>query len=102
MPPLQVDLRDAVPLASIAGWGDVRCWSRGLDEEAHGEVLHLVQHGWSDEVEKLRDQLREARRSHPARGSVAKTLDEFERNLKGDVVSVTDGIGSDDRETRVP
>lgn len=88
-----LDTDEQVQFASNKGWSDVIAWVDGLDKDDFGELIHLADHGWSQEIEALREQLEKALKASPEK-SVATTaralLDAIET---GDVVIISDGTG---------
>lgn len=92
---------DTQPLASITGWSDVTEWSQSADESEYAELLHLIDHGWADDLPALESQAAQA--AGDADGSVKTTLANLAALLKNRPkaiasVSVTDGMGPDDGE----
>lgn len=44
-------------VASNRGWADVVRWSHTLDPGRYPELVHLCEHGWSQQVSVLKDEL---------------------------------------------
>lgn len=94
---LQVDLEDAVPLASNRGWSDVLDYAKALPKGEFMELRRLCQFGWSGEVGSLRRDVLEALEDQPPAKDVETTLRGLAESLQGKggatVVTVTDGMG---------
>lgn len=94
---LQIDLRDAEPLALLIGWRDVRNWIYALPIRESTHLRHFAQYGWEDEVDALKDQLSQAIKAHPAAAETTSTLTNWLALLNAVnhivVVTITDGLG---------
>ncbi len=91
---------DSVPLASLTGWSDVNGWSQSLAESQYSELLHLIDHGWSDDLPRLESQVQAAVGAADS-DSVRSTMRGLLQSLKSrpagiETVSVSDGMGPDD------
>ena len=71
-----------VPLASVSGWREFKRWTSDLDAEQFGNVLHLVEHAWTEDLPELARQLTLALRTVPPSASVAKTAKDLIREVK--------------------
>jgi hypothetical protein len=71
---LSLDGGEPIMLASNKGWGDVGRWADGLDVDAYGEVVHLTENAWSQELPKLEKQLRAAVKASKPKPTVKSTL----------------------------
>lgn len=96
---LQIDADDGEPLASLSGWGDFAEWVQGLPAAESGQLRHLCEYGWSQEVSALARELAEMLADHqPGEADVRKTAADLRGTLtkaKGaEVISVTDGLGA--------
>lgn len=94
-----LDTDEQEQIATNLGWGDFCRWADGLDTEQYGQVAHLRQHGWSQQLETLAKQLANALTSEqppPDVLSVGHTLLRFVRDAgEAEVVSISDGMGPD-------
>lgn len=100
---LQVDLNEPQPLATNRGWGDVLDWIRSLPAGEYLALRHLGQYGWVEPVSAVTSDLaaalaRHAPSSEDVRTTTAGMLETLRNGSTGEVVSVTDGMGSDDGE----
>ncbi len=101
---LNTDAGDQFPLATNSGWGKVGDWLHSLDADDYSDLIHLFEHGWSEPVSSVRDQLQTALESPPDDADTAHTaqqlLDTLAR-LPGDsAIVVSDGLsaGSDNQD----
>lgn len=62
-------------VASVGGWADVRAWAETFSPAGCPELQHLLEHGWSQEVQALRTEIESERRAHPPTADVGHTLD---------------------------
>lgn len=71
-------------------------WIDTLDADAYGELVHLREYGWSQNIGTLSAQLTAAVvGSSPEDKTVISTLKELQDSLKGEdgnVVSISDGM----------
>lgn len=98
---LQIDAKDAQPLASNNGWGDAVKWVESLPPRESASLRHFCQFGWEEDLDGMESELSAALKGHePKDHTVADTLKNWLSLLKsrGDsavVASVTDGMGSE-------
>lgn len=95
---LEVDNDRSFPLASNHGWGDFIRWADGLVDGDAGEIRHLAEHGWSQNVSELLDQLEAA--GEEVEGNLLHTVNDLIATLRAyadgaEVVGVTDGTASE-------
>lgn len=98
---LQIDLAEAIPLATNRGWGDMLDWVKALPAGQFMGLRHLCQYGWVGPVAlAARDLAAALAAQSPADHETRHTADEMLASLKAgggaEVVSVTDGLGPDD------
>lgn len=92
-------------LASNAGYADFAKWVESLDHKQYGQLVHLYEHGWCQDISTLEKQLADAVKSHkPSSASVISTIEGFQEILEGRdanavVITVTDGIGEGDESS---
>jgi len=63
--------------ASTQGWRDVTEWADGLDEDQFEDVVHLVEHGYTDSAQRLSEQLQGAIVANAPSPDVSATLAEL-------------------------
>jgi hypothetical protein len=83
-------------VASLAGWGEFRKWTEKLDGD-FGELSHFVEHGWSQEIDDLLNQMRKAVKASKPSPDVADIAKQIIRAIedkpKGAVsIQLTDGL----------
>lgn len=84
-------------LASLSGMRDFREWVDGLPESP--QLKHLVEHGWSQELQAMEDELRAGSPdASTSAGSVAYGLlvALSRRNQDAESAMITDGMHPDD------
>ena len=74
--------------SSTQGWKDVAEWADDLTEEQFEELIHLVEHGYSEELETVAVQIAEAVQENPPSEEVGKTLIELLELLEGETGEV--------------
>ena len=81
-------------IASNTGWGDAGRWIDGLDPQTYGELVHLHEHGWTQQLAALRDQVAAAMRGSPPDKTVAATMKELLDAIpdSAEVATITDGL----------
>jgi len=95
---LQIDEDDAVPLASLVGWGDVVRWTDTLAPKDASALHHLTAFGWEDDGAALASQLKDCFAKSPPHDAPTKdTLKNFSALLAAHpgsitAVSVTDNL----------
>lgn len=91
---LSFDSSEPTMLASNTGWGDVVKWADGLDAQEFGEVVHLAEHGWCQQLDKLEAQLRKAATARKPTATVSSTLADLLSLLEhseAEVATINDG-----------
>lgn len=81
--------------ASNTGYGDFVSWASELPADDFGEVLHLTDYGWSDDIKTLRKQLALAVKEHGPEKDVRRVAVSLFNQLSGDCVVITDGLSPD-------
>lgn len=74
--------------SSTQGWKDVADWADDLDEDKFEELVHLVEHGYSEELETVAAQIAEAIQENAPSEEVGKTLLELLELLSGETGEV--------------
>ncbi len=87
-------------LSSNLGWSEFCDWADSLPPAAV-EVVHLAEHGWSQNIDALAEQLRAAGNATSPEADVAATirslLDAIDaRAPESESVVITDGLSADD------
>jgi hypothetical protein len=96
---LQIDRTvGPIQIASNEGYGDFGDWVDGLDLKKYGELVHLYEHGWCQDVADLIGQVDAAIKDDAPKSAdvmdVAKTLQQFlDGEQDATVVTITDGLG---------
>lgn len=94
----QIDGGEQRQIASNTGWGDACRWIDTLDVDEAGELIHLREHGWTDEAsiaaEQLHRELDIGEVAPDVAAVCADLLIVLESAAAGDVVCITDGMGS--------
>lgn len=81
-------------LASNTGWSQFGDWVDGLDVDEFSEVVHLWEHGWSQEGKTLSAQLSKAIESNQPDGDVKPIAENLVSLVAGEeVIVITDGFG---------
>lgn len=81
-------------VSSNQGWSQFGDWVGGLDVDDFGEVVHLWEYGWSQEIETLTQQLTSAIAEQSPDDDVVSVAQGLLELLAGeDVVVITDGFG---------
>ena len=92
---LQIDDAEPTQIASNKGYDDLCRWADTLPVDRFGEVVTLTEHGLSQDVARLRQQLAQAAQAQPPAASVLSTVRGLVGLLEGvraTVVTVTDGV----------
>lgn len=87
---------DPIQIASNQGYADLAAWIESLDHEKYGELVHLYEHGWSQEPALVAAQLESAAKAFPPRATdVTATIEGLAGSIDREcvVVSITDGLG---------
>jgi hypothetical protein len=98
---LRFDTGDEVDLATIGGWGQFTRWTDTIDPDEHGEVVHLAEYGWSQNLPELQEQLQAAAGGGEVPPAVHATALHLLRELKAsgaEACVVSDGIEDEDGE----
>jgi len=95
---LVVGGEDWKQVASLSGWAEFREWAEGQDA---GELHHLIDHGWSQDIPVLEEQLNKAiEEGEPSRDVediATAILNALEgRQLGHESVVLTDGLTEQD------
>lgn len=93
--------------ASNRGWSDFITWADGLDPAKYPELLHLCDHGWSQNLDDLEKELAVATDKEPPEDeNVGQTLAAIAESMQGrdyeDVVGVTNGMQPSDNDVSTP
>jgi hypothetical protein len=88
------------PLASLGGWADFKRFVATFDEADFGNIKHLIQFGWDQDLQPMLEELREMLRHKPPK-SVASTIRDLINTIESgpenpDVIVLTDGAVEDD------
>ncbi len=91
-------------LASNSGWGDWGRWVDKLEVKGLEELHHLNHYGWSQNLQKLQDQLTQALKSEGIEQdvrTVAQTLfSVVQHRGTSEVLLVTDASGNEAQQVR--
>lgn len=97
---LRADTGEEFPLATVRGWGGFGDWLDGVDAGAAPDLVHLHDHGWTDEPGAAAGQLKSALADSPPAGDAAHVAHGLLAALAAidpdAVATVTDGLGPDD------
>lgn len=63
--------------SSNSGWSEVSAWANELDETEFVSVVALTEHGGTEDIKELRQQMASATENSPPDESVGKTLAEL-------------------------
>lgn len=63
--------------SSNSGWSEVASWANELDANEFEIVVALTEHGGTEDIKELREQMVSATAKHPPDESVSKTLAEL-------------------------
>ena len=90
--------QEQMPLATTSGWADLKLWSRILTPAAYPQLVHLIDHGWAQQLDSLALEIKKAMLAHaPDTESVAATLEDlyYAVAYSGEAASVfvSDGMG---------
>jgi hypothetical protein len=88
---------DSEFFSSNLGWQNVTEWASELDVEKFEDLIHLVEHGYTDDAQKLLEQIRLAIDEDKPDKKIHATLFELLRLLDGETgeVIIDSGIESD-------
>ena len=93
---LSFDGDEPTMLASNTGWADVSRWIDDLNAQQFGEVVHLAEHGWSQQLDKLESQLQSAVKASKPESTVSSTLADLLSLLAhretAEVATINDGM----------
>lgn len=95
---LAINEESPAMVASVAGWTEVIEWAQKNLNEDSG-LLHLIEHGFSEKLPTVFQQLSEALRTFDGSSDVQKTLLELHELIENEdgLAMVTDGmVASDD------
>jgi hypothetical protein len=70
--------------SSSQGWRDVTAWADALDAIQFDEVVHMVEHGFTNDAGKLSEQLQAAVAVSPPPVDVSDTIGELIELLRGE------------------
>lgn len=70
--------------ASLQGWKELTDWVDGLDADMYGEVAHVAEHGFVNDLVALSEQLRNAVVDDPPSEDVTATINELIDVLEGE------------------
>lgn len=91
---------EQIPLASTQGWADAKSWIDELDAETFPLIVHLAEHGWTQDLPGVRKQIIAALKAQPPDDeSIAKTMAGLAlalKSAKGESLFVSDGTAVDD------
>lgn len=98
---LLIDQKEAEPLGSNTGYGDLIRWVETLSTKDFPTLWHLTSYGWCEEVAALREQTAKALKEHPPRSAPTRqTAENMLRVLiaagEAIVATVSDGTAPDD------
>jgi hypothetical protein len=89
--------------SSNSGWADVVSWTDRINENDYETVVHLAEHGYSEDVPVLQSQLQDAMEASPPDASVAATLAELmDLLVDAEIVFITDGTSIVSEQTDSP
>ena len=72
-----IDGSEPIFFSSNSGWSDVTLWANDLDANEFEAVVALTEHGGTEDIKELREQMASATTSRPPDESVGKTLAEL-------------------------
>lgn len=80
--------------SSSAGWTNVDSWAEKLDESKYPNLIHLVEHGYTEKIESMIDEMDAAIKELTPDESVQKTLVELSAICIGEtgIVLISNGI----------
>lgn len=70
--------------SSLQGWKDVTTWTESLDHSVFEEIVHLTEHGFSNDIKALVVELRKAIKKSTPSESVQSTISELIDLLSGE------------------
>jgi hypothetical protein len=72
-----VDGSEPAFFSSNTGWSEIIAWADGLDAKEFEAVVALTEHGATEDIKELREQMASATTSNPPDESVGKTIAEL-------------------------
>ena len=75
---------EPVFFSSNQGWKELTEWADGLDEETYSEVVHVAEHGFTNDLVSLSSQLTAAMVDDPPDDDVRATVEELVDLLAGE------------------
>ena len=92
----------SVQVATNRGWADLSEWADGLDAGKYPALMHLVDHGWEDDLPAVAADIEKALAEDRPEGDVADTLEGIAKaireNEKAGFVVVSAGTPTGDEE----
>lgn len=88
-------------IASNGGYGDFGRWVDGLDVDAFPQLVHLREHGWTQNLPDFRQQLNQALEENPPgpdTEEMAKGLSDLLDKNDAEVLTVSEGFGPGSEE----
>lgn len=81
--------------ASVVGWSDIVAWAESLDAEQFPNVVHLTEHGYTEQIPQLIQEIESAIDIVAPSESVASSLNELVGLLQDEsgVLLINDGMG---------
>lgn len=70
--------------SSLQGWKEVSEWADQIDDDKYEDVVHLTEHGFTNDMQAMAGQLIEAMSEHPPSVEVSKTLLELLELVEGE------------------
>jgi hypothetical protein len=87
-------------IASNDGWSQFLDWVDGLDLQTYGEVVHLAEHGWCQDLPTLETQLAQALAQSPPEPETRTVAEGLLALVKArgekEILLITDGTGPED------
>jgi hypothetical protein len=88
--------QEGVQVASNLGWSDFCDWVKDLDQEDYPSLHHLVEYGYDNDPEDLRDDIEDALEEHAPDPDVASTaeglVDFLDTQLDAEIIIISNGM----------
>ena len=87
---------EGIQVASNQGWSDFCDWARDLGADDYPSLAHLVEYGYDNDPEDLRDDIEDALENHPPDPDVASTaeglVDFLDTQLEAEIIIISNGM----------
>jgi hypothetical protein len=87
---------EGIQIASNSGWSDFCDWARDLPIDDYPSLHHLVEHGFDNDPEDLRDDIEDALQEHAPEPDIVSTaeglVDFLDGQLEAEIIIISNGM----------